>query len=267
MNAERVRLEDQLLQVESDLDELDGQETVGEIDAATAARLRARYRAEADSLQERLIDAGPEPDAGAGDEPGATPGSPPPGRSRTRVLVGAAILVVGAVVIAAAVVVSTTDGGSNLTAGVVDDVAGDSGVGLAEVGTEEMETVVAANPGVVGMRLALARRYFEAGDFQPALDHYMTVLAAEQSPEALANVGWMTYLSDRPDVALDYVERALEIEPEFVQAYWFLANIRFALGDTAGAIAPLERLLRFDDIPDDIRREAEGALADLRDGS
>ena len=27
---------------------------------------------------------------------------------------------------------------------------------------EEMEEVVAANPGVVGMRLALARRYFEA---------------------------------------------------------------------------------------------------------
>lgn len=265
MNAERVRLEDQLVQVESDLEELAEQETSGELDTASAARLRARYEAEADVLREQLVDPRLEPDTAVGDLP--DPETRPTGRSRTRVLIGAAVLGVGAVVIAAAVVVSATDRGSNSTAGVVDSGVGDAGVDLDEVGTEEMEAVVAANPDVVGMRLALARRYFEALDFQPALDHYMTVLAAEQSPEALANVGWMTYLSDRPGVALEYVERALEIEPGFVQAYWFLANIRFALGDTSGAIAPLERLLAFDDIPDDIRREAEEALADLRDGS
>jgi tetratricopeptide (TPR) repeat protein len=117
------------------------------------------------------------------------------------------------------------------------------------------------------MRLALARRYFEAGDFGPALDHYMTVLDQEQHPEALANVGWMTYLSDRPEVALAYVERALELEPDFAQAYWFLANIRFALGDAEGAVEPLERLLAYEGLPEDIRTEAEDALAGLRAGS
>jgi tetratricopeptide (TPR) repeat protein len=128
-----------------------------------------------------------------------------------------------------------------------------------------MEEVVAANPEIVGMRLALARRYFEAGEFDQAIDHYMIVLEQEQDPEALANVGWMTYLSDRPDVALGYLERAIALEPDFAQAYWFLANIRYALGDTEGAIEPLEQLLAFDAVPDEVRREAEAALAALRE--
>jgi tetratricopeptide (TPR) repeat protein len=91
------------------------------------------------------------------------------------------------------------------------------------------------------------------------------VLEQEQDPEALANVGWMTYLSDRPDVALGYLERAIALEPNFAQAYWFLANIRYALGDTEGAMEPLEQLLAFDAVPDEVRREAEAALAALRE--
>jgi tetratricopeptide (TPR) repeat protein len=266
VNTERVRLEDQLEQVESDLVDLDDQVDAGEIDAATAEQLRTGYAAEAESLRSRLAEDSLET-AAVDEEPAASADGAPRTRSRARLVAGAAILAVGAVVIAAVVVVSANSGTSNVVAGVPGEVLGDDGVDLSEVSNEEMEEVVAANPGVVGMRLALARRYFEAGDFGPALDHYMTVLDQEQHPEALANVGWMTYLSDRPEVALAYVERALELEPDFAQAYWFLANIRFALGDAEGAVEPLERLLAYEGLPEDIRTEAEDALAGLRAGS
>ena len=62
-------------------------------------------------------------------------------------------------------------------------------------------------------------------------------------------------------------ERALALEPDFAQAYWFLANIRFALGDAEAAVEPLERLLAYEGIPESIRTEAEDALAGLRAGS
>ena len=74
----------------------------------------------------------------------------------------------------------------------------------------------------------------------------------------------MTHLSGRSDVALSYVERALAIEPEFAQAYWYLANIRAdGLDDPAGAAEPLRTLLAFDDVPDEIRARAEEMLAEV----
>ncbi len=114
--------------------------------------------------------------------------------------------------------------------------------------------------------MALAARYFEAGEFDDALPHYMTVL--EQDPdnaEALANVGWMTHLSGRPDVGVAFVERAIAAAPDHAQAYWFLANIRFhGLDDPAGAVEPLERLLTYEGLPDEIRTQAEALLAEAR---
>jgi tetratricopeptide (TPR) repeat protein len=118
------------------------------------------------------------------------------------------------------------------------------------------------------MRLALARRYFDAGEFTPALDHYMIILDTEQNPEALANVGWMTYLSGRPDVAATFVEESLVRDPSYLPAIWFLANIRFeGLDDPAGAREPLERLIAADGVPDDVRGAAEAMLEEVRSGS
>ena len=268
MNAERLRLEDHLAQVNTDLAELDEQVEAGEIDEETASRLRENYRAEAEGLEDRIsrIDEVAFPVVPDASDEGVDE-TPPPGRSHRRMLIGGAILGVGAIVIAAFAITSLNSQPSNVLAGVAGEVAIDGATDLASVSNEEIEAVVAANPEIVGMRVALARRYFETGDFDKAIDHYMIVLEKEQNPEALANVGWMTYLSDRPDVALEYVEQAIAIEPNFVQAYWFLANIRFALGDGEGAIEPLEQMLAFDGVPDDIRREAEAALAALREGS
>lgn len=250
-------LEDQLHQVDRDLAELDEQVASGELDATTAEDLRSTYRTERSRIMAEIEHLGADTPAGTG-------------RDRRRALVGT-IAVLAAFAIVTVVLVNTVQrrGPNDLaTGGVAADVAS-GGVDLSQVTNEEMEQVVAANPDVPAMRLALARRYFEAGEFDKALDHYLIVLDQRpDDPEALASIGWMTFLSDRADVAEVYVERALQSDPDYVQAYWFLANIRLVgLGDAAGAVDPLERLLTYDGIPDDIRTQAEELLAQARSDS
>lgn len=250
MNAERLRLQDRLEQVEFDLAELDDQVDSGELDPETAERLRATYAAERDEVQRELEQV-------SGDHP------PSPVRSRRRMLIGTAILGIGAIVVIAAAVVSLRDRdpGGAATGGIVDEVVSDGGVDLSTVTNEELEAVVAQNPGVVGMRMALARRYFQAGDFSKALDHYLIVLEAGENPEALANVGWMTHLSGRSDLAVSFLTRALEIAPDYPQASWFLGLTLYeGRGDPCGAIEHFEDVLDAEAAPADVRAGAERLL-------
>jgi tetratricopeptide (TPR) repeat protein len=189
------------------------------------------------------------------------------GRFSARALAGTAIVVVAVTVIGVFAVNSLTGPSTAGTEGVASDViTGDGPIDLAEISNEEMESVVAQNPNVVGMRLALARRYFESGDFDRALDHYMVILDEEQHPEALANVGWMTYISGRPDIALGYVEAALEREPGSITAIWFLGNIQFSLGNRDAAIGALTTIIDAEGVPDDVKASAKALLIQLDDG-
>jgi tetratricopeptide (TPR) repeat protein len=150
--------------------------------------------------------------------------------------------------------------------GVVSDIiTGEGAVDLSSISNEEMEAVVAENPGVVGMRLALARRYFESGDFDKALDHYMVILENDKHPEALANVGWMTYISGRPDVALGYVEAALQRQPDSITATWFLGNIQFTLGNFDEAAEALGTIVDANGVPDDVKESARSLLAQMEE--
>lgn len=258
MNAARIA--DQIAQVDRDLAEVDEQVEVGELDEATADRLRSAYRAEREALEKQLDDI--EPVLVVSDE---TAG--PPGRSKSRSLAGAAIVGVGVVVIAVVAVLSLQERtpAGEATDGVATEVLeGAGGADLASVSLQEMEAVVAQNPDIPGMRIALADRYVAEGNYSKGLEHYMVVLDLEpDDPEALARVGWLTFLSGEPSLAAPFVERALVIQPDFPQAYWFLANIRMEVGDAVGAIDPLQRLLAYE-LPIDVRAQAEALLEEAR---
>jgi len=232
--------------VASDLAELDLQQAAGELDEAAADRLRSAYRAEAEALEDAVI----------AEPVRAT-------RSRGRTIAGAAILAGGALALTVAVVMTVQDRapGDLVTGGIAGE---DNERTLDEVTNQEMEAVVAANPDVVPMRLALAGRYFDEGDFSAAVVHYMEVLEREQNPEALANVGWMTYLSGEIEIGLTFVERSLEITRDLPQPHWYVANIRYrGLDDAPGAVEPLQTLLAFDGLPDEIRDAATELLAEV----
>ncbi len=264
-----ARIADQIEQVDRDLAEIDEQMEAGELDEETAERLRSSYRVERATLEEQL--AGIETtDASSGE--GAKIVDAPEGRSRGRAIAGTAIVGFAAAVVAVVAMVSLQEQtpASDMTDGVATDVleegttGGQGSTDLSSVSAAEMEAVVAENPDIVGMRVALAERYVEEGNVSKAIDHYMIVLTAEpENVEALVRVGWLTSVSGEPELAEPFFERALVVQSDYPQAHWFLAIARIDMGDKERAIEPLVTLLTYE-IPTDIRSEALEMLEEAR---
>jgi tetratricopeptide (TPR) repeat protein len=266
------RNQEQIELITEELEDLDRQVAAGDLNAVTAGELRARYVTELDALigQRGSIPSDDARGLAVPPDLSGTQGVPARlsplkgGRVSGRALVGTAVVAVAIAVIAVFAVNSLTGPSTSGVEGVASDVVTGRGeIDLADISNEEMEAVVAANPDVVAMRLALARRYFEAGDFTNALDHYMVVLDQEQHPEALANVGWMTYMSGRTDLALGYVEAALQRQPDYLTATWFLGNIQFTLGNYAAATVALTKIVDADGIPDEVKESARSLLEEM----
>jgi cytochrome c-type biogenesis protein CcmH/NrfF/cytochrome c-type biogenesis protein CcmH/NrfG len=271
---EQTRVETAIAQVDRDLEESRRQYEAGEIDGVTLTALTTTYENERAELVVTLAaftagstaESAAEPPESEGvvdadrDEAAAAPvDGRGPGRRR---LVGAAVLVIGALAVTVFAVGSADRSGNDATAGIVDAPA----IDLANVTTEQLEAVVAANPDVIGMRLALAEVLMQEDDLQRAVFHFGQVLERERHPEALAWLGFISFQVNEPETAEDYLVEALELQPNYPQAQWWLANVRYVgLGDVAGAIAPLEALLVFDNVPDDIREAAVALLAQARD--
>jgi tetratricopeptide (TPR) repeat protein len=226
--------------------DVDAQRKAGDIDPETADRLRSRYTAELEALVASRT-------AQTDD---AVPSSNPLARISTRSLIGIGVVGTAVLLIAIFAVASLRGSGPSGIEGVVGDAFSGEGRDLSLVSNEEMETVVAQNPDVVPMRLALARRYFEAGEFDKALDHYFRVLDREKHPEALANIGWMTYLSGYPDIAVEYVEEAVDVDPTYLTARWFLGNIYASLGRNDEAIVMLTSVVTADETPQEVKDAA-----------
>lgn len=254
---------EQIALITEELAELDQQLADGDIDEETAHILAARYRAQITEL-ERTVETPVPAESITGEDVDA------PGRTRLsgRALAGAAIVGLAMVAIAVFAVVSLDGRDTAGAEGVAGDVlSGGAPIDLASITDEQMEQVVASNPDVVGMRLALARRYFEAGTFDKALDHYFEVLERESHPEALANIGWMTYLSNRPDVAVGYLEAALERDPDYLPAQWFIANVYATLDRIDEAVVYLATIIESDDVPPEIKDSATILLDQITAGS
>jgi cytochrome c-type biogenesis protein CcmH/NrfG len=227
----------------------------GDIDAATADKLRHRYTTELETLIERRS-AGPVVDS--------VSGTKTTGRLGARALIGSVIVGVAVVAIAVFAIVSFNDDSLSGVEGVARTALESAqGRDLDTVSNAELEAVIAENPDIVPMRLALARRYFEEGDFGRALDHYFEVLDREQHPEALANVGWMTYLSGRPDLAAAYLETALDRDPTYLTARWFLGNVYASLGRPDDAVVLLVSVANADGVPGDIKGLALELISEL----
>lgn len=235
----RQQLEEELEQAARDLADVARQREAGELSEADAVRLSEQYRSEHERVSGEL--------AGLADEP-------PPAKIGTRTW-----WLAGLTVLALAVV------GFFVTQSIDDRPAGgfvsgnlETGRDLDSVSNEEMEATIEQFPDIIGMRAALARRYFEAGDFSSATRHYLEILDRDPNhPEALANLGWMTFTSDGgPEAdaaAVNLLERSLQALPGNPDALFFLANIRLTEGDGEAAAALLNDLLQTGVVGEDDR--------------
>lgn len=250
-----------------DLDELEDQHAAGELTDADVARLRPRYEAEAAAAIREL-------EAPA---PVRSPGAATAGRGGVRARRAAYLVTLAAAAIAATVLLPQSlldrpagglvtgnelDGNQANTAG--EPVTG--GRDLSTVTNSEMEAVVQANPDVVGMRLALARRYVEEGDVSSAMRHFTEALKREpENPEALAYVGWAYLLADQPDKGQEYITEARRLDPALLDAMWFDANLRLHwLDDPSGALEVLAEMSERPDLPPDVAGQVEELAAAAR---
>ncbi len=192
-------------------------------------------------------------------------------RSRARFVVGGLILIAA---FAAIVVIAgnSLQDGAAATEGVAD--IGDQD--LSDVSNETMEAVIAANlddPQIAGMRLALAERYFEIGDYRSAFPHYLAVAEAStsssgQAVTALVRLGWMAYAGNgEVATATRLIDEALVIEPDSQVALYIRARVRWCgAGEADEAVAVFESLLADPDLPDETRASIEADIDAARSG-
>lgn len=237
----RARIEQQRDQALRDLLELEQQVRAGEVPPGPAAKLRRRYeRAAAEALT--LLD-------GTETARSATPRRKFTWRAVVYGAGGLAALVALAVVLPPALQ-ERPDGGF-VTGNEVTQVSptpqptsSATGRDLSEVSDAEMEQVIAANPDVVGMRLALAERYRDQREYDNAVPHYREVLEREPgNAEALASLGWIVLMLDDPGEASRLADQALERDPTLPLGWWLQANVRlYGQNDPDGAIEALRRM-------------------------
>ena len=181
-----------------DIVELERQVDEGEIPSEAAERLRARYEASAAQAMS-LLDS-----AADGKRPAKTRGPV------TAYLVAAAAALFAVVVLLPDQLADRPEGGAVSGNEVLQQPTRD----LSTVTDEEMEQVVAANPGGAGMRLALVRRYVGGGAFENAVSH-LEVLAGQQlsARDRVAAESLMDEMAVRGDVPQALRDRLAAIRP------------------------------------------------------
>lgn len=146
---------------------------------------------------------------------------------------------------------------------------------LDEVSNETMEAVIAANldhPQVSGMRLALADRYREEGNYRAAFPHYLGVAesetsAAGQQVAALSGLAWMTWDGNgEAETALGLLDRALEIQPGSVSVRFLEARILRCSGTSDQSEVVLSDLLDDPGLSDDWRTAVTAELGAVEAG-
>jgi tetratricopeptide (TPR) repeat protein len=244
-----------------DLEELAVQVATGELDEATAARLRAGYEAELAAVEQAVSEQADEQTAVEEEAPARPADSPLEGRSTGRAIAGAFILIgaLTVVILLAAQVFQSDDGPGSQAAS--------DGSALDAAAIAEMEEVVAAHPDVPGMRLALADLYFEQGDYGSAIDHYLTVLAGEMTVQeeshTMGRIGWMAYSTGQINAAVDYLNASLSADPGYHEGKLFLGMVTlYGLEDAAGALPLLEEVRALPNLNEQVRTQVEDAIRD-----
>jgi hypothetical protein len=77
----------------------------------------------------------------------------------------------------------------------------------------------------------------------------------------------MTYRSGQPELAVESIERAIELDTSYGEGRFFLGLVQLCgLGDHEVAAVTLEEVLALPDLPADVRPEVEEALELARSG-
>jgi tetratricopeptide (TPR) repeat protein len=184
------------------LDDLEAEHAAGNVDDATYARLHADYTARA----ARAV---------RGDEPVATAAAPSRGR-RFAVVAG---LVAFAVVVAVVLAVTV---GARLPGDPVTGRARERETVTAAERERTLEAAARARPDDSSAQLALARYRLGQRDAAGALQAFQAAATlAPTNPEPFAYSGWIIRLQGYPDEAMQLLDKALAVDPDYPDAHFF----------------------------------------------
>jgi cytochrome c-type biogenesis protein CcmH/NrfG len=266
MSERHRRLTEQATQARRDLEGLANQVEAGEIDEDTAASLRANYQRELEMAQVELEHLPPE-------EPVIASRT----RSRSRLLVGAAILMAGVALTIGVVGSFAQEREADTLEGVAAGPGG--GIDLDTVSNETMEAVIESyrnDPTVADqlplMEFRLAERYFEEQEYLASFPHYSNVIQNPVTPPdriqaSLTRVGWMVWiLNDETDLALSTLDQALVIDPANPETLYVKGQILWCgAGRPAEAVPLFQQVLDSDvlepEVEDQVTTDLELAAA------
>jgi Tfp pilus assembly protein PilF len=124
------------------------------------------------------------------------------------------------------------------------------------------------------MRLALAERYFDAGDYRAAFPHYLEVAEDPDATEAeaitaLVRLGWMAFDGNREvETATRLIDEALAIDPGSELALYVRARVLWCgKGDSRQATETFQDLLARPDLAAETRAQIESDLESARRGA
>ncbi len=240
--SERAKWVARLAQATQDLEELEHQLAEEEIPPSEGQKLREIYLQEMEEARLWLTE-----EASARTDNEAPPG---PRRESTRFWNPGRVTV--AVILGAAAIVLVISVGWFTQPEEDQSAAGGEAFDPSRYSNETMEAVITANdqhPQINGMRMALAERYFQAGDFSGAFPHYRGVLehnpTSDEEADALSRLGWMAWVgSEEVALAIETLDRALETVPGHPQALYFKAIVLWCgSGQPTEAVPLLERVI------------------------
>jgi cytochrome c-type biogenesis protein CcmH/NrfG len=268
--TDRKQLEERREVAKRDLTELAEQVDAGEIDDATAETLRAGYQTEIDDVSAQLGALSspkkqhPSESASGADRPQA-----PQTRSTRRAIIGS-VLVIAALSVAILLAAGDISPEPDTTAPEAGAPGGLT-VDPNTVSNEQLEEVVAQNPDINAMRMALADRYFDGQDYSQALDHYLSIAENNPTPaeegRALSRIGWMAYQTGQPEAAEQYLQTSLTADPTRVETKLFLGFVLlYGLEDPETAIPWLEEVAEVPGLPDSVLEQVRAALDEARNG-
>ncbi len=100
-------------------------------------------------------------------------------------------------------------------------------------------------PEILQGMLQAARQSLMAGRYAEAIAAYQAVLKREpRNVDALTHLGFIVALGGHADPALETIDKALSIDPDYALAHYYRGQVLYeAKGDAAGAIKEWERFL------------------------
>lgn len=201
--------------------------------------------------------------------------APPVGTLNRRTLIGLGVVAVGVVagVFALGQFLQPRIAGTPVSGEIA------APVDLASISNETLAATIerfADDPDVPanqlnGMRLALAERHFESGDYRAASEVFRQVLDNEPEPaqasEALGRLGWILWVNDEPAAAESAFTQAEAAFPANAEVKYFHALMLLELDRGTEAVPLLEALVDDPTVPEDLRGSVDEMLDAARSGT